>query len=564
MIKFISNACFLSVAIVAFYAIPVDAQTIPGPADIGRKGVDKKPVLPPQKTPKITLEKSAASEGERAIPELGTAKTTFVLKDVTIKGMTAFKQEEMADIYKPYVDKTINMVKIQQISQQITKRYHENGYFLSRAYIPKQEIENGSVTLKIVEGFISEIEVDGADIPAFTHISAQKPLKIDWLENKLLLLNDTPGVYYTSVLGQPQDHKKDLGAVKLSFKEVKEPARARVAFSNHGSRYTGPHMVSFAYEKSLRPKHLTTFSGEIDIPKANKAQKVQTLALLHEYRFLERFSLDLLFDYSTSEPGYTLEVNEIESRSLNGEVGLNWYAIRQRKHNLNLGLSVGWRDVKSDILNTTLTREHLRYVKGDISYDNTDPLHGYNKFSTSFTQGLDIDGANNKGDANLSRSAAEPDFFKLNATWQRQQHVFSDWKFTSLVTGQHASKALYSSEEFGFGGPYLGRAYDESELLGDHAIAGSVEMQYTNLKPVYNVKYSPSVFYDVAKIWNIDSGQDSKKTAASAGFAVNFLHKNGMSGVISLAQPIMKSIDTPIYGGNGKSPRLFFQLGYAF
>lgn len=130
--------------------------------------------------------------------------------------------------------------------------------------------------------------------------------------------------------------------------------------------------------------------------------------------------------------------------------------------------------------------------------------------------------------------------------------------------GQRASKALYSSEEFGFGGPSVGRAYDSSEMTGDHGIGGSLEVQYTSLEPLNKFKLTPSAFYDLGKIWNIDQGQADGVSASSAGVGLNLSHPSGITGNLTIAQPLSKAIDTPTYGNNGHNPRVYFQLGWGF
>jgi len=238
--------------------------------------------------------------------------------------------------------------------------------------------------------------------------------------------------------------------------------------------------------------------------------------------------------------------------------------MRQRQRNISFGIALDAQNVNTDILGTPLTRDRVRTLRLKGSYDGLDPLHGYNFLNMSLSRGITGLGANEPGEVNLSRADAEPDFTKFEAIWQRSQFIAPSFLGITTLTGQRASKALYSSEEFGFGGPSLGRAYDTSEITGDHGIGAALELQYTGINPIHKFKLTPSVFYEAGKVWNIDEGQDDGLSLADAGIGLNFSHPSGLSGSLTIAQPLTKSIDTPTYGNNGKNPRVFFQLGWVF
>ena len=92
-------------------------------------------------------------------------------------------------------------------AQEVTTFYNTNGYFLARAHIPPQEIQNGVVKMKIVEGAIGEIrvvgnqDIDSADlIGRMGPVKTEKVLREETLLRPLLELNDVPGLDVKSVL----------------------------------------------------------------------------------------------------------------------------------------------------------------------------------------------------------------------------------------------------------------------------------------------------------------------------------------------------------------------------
>ena len=104
-----------------------------------------------------------------------------------------------------------------------------------------------------------------------------------------------------------------------------------------------------------------------------------------------------------------------------------------------------------------------------------------NLVDVEVSQGLNVLGASDDGDDNLSRVGGRSDFFKVAATAQRVQDLGflkHDLGLLLSVGGQKSANALLSVEEFGLGGTDFGRAYDPSELTGDEALAGRIELRH--------------------------------------------------------------------------------------
>lgn len=566
--KYAFIALSIAILLLAYTSDKVHAQSVPSPTDIpgsadpGRLDADPDALLPRLPPPEITLPDGTVTTPQA--PE-DAQDITFTLKTVRINGATAFTQEELADIYEPFIGQDIALSRAWEFAGQITERYRAQGYFLSRAYIPAQEIGNGKITIAVIEGYINKVHLENAEWESHVveelrqRITKTRPISLKKLENALLLLNDIPGLRFEAVLA-PDDSLPE-GAVDLVIRQDNRQGRGNLRLDNHGSRFTGPHQAAFAYEDSFLPLQQTSLSGIASIPGGNELYGV---TLRHEARILPETSALFSISKTRSNPGFTLSQFDIESQSFSWNVELKQQLIRQRNQNLDAGLSFAYRNSDTDILDTISSRDRIRAARAKLNYDGRGPFMGFNIVNLTLSRGIEGLGANNDGDANLSRPAAEPDFTVINARWQRQQFITPDWLLTSTLAGQKSSKALLASEEFGFGGPALGRAYDASEITGDDGIAGSLEVSFTGLDPVWDFRLTPSVFYDIGKIWNHDDGQPNGLSAASAGVGMSVYHPSGFNGRMSLALPLTKPLDTPVQGNNGKNPRLFFQIGQRF
>jgi hemolysin activation/secretion protein len=347
----------------------------------------------------------------------------------------------------------------------------------------------------------------------------------------------------------------------LILKEIAEPARASVAFNNYGSRFTGIERTSFAYETSVLPFQNSMISGFANFPNGNN---LWSLNLEHDIRVAPRFNLKVAAAKTASQPGFTLAVNEIKSTAVKFNTEIGWQALQRRSHKATFFAGLDMLNSSVDVLGSVLTRDRIRkaYIKAD--YNGQGFMGGHDYFSLNFSHGLKALGSNDNGDLNLSRAAAKPDFSKLEATWQHQRMLTPDLLFNSVLIGQRASKALYSSEEFGFGGEQNARAYDSAEITGDHGLGATLELHYTSLPDKYGLTLRPFAFYDIGKIWNIDNGQPDGLSIADIGAGINMSHTSGLVGKLTIAQPLSKTIDTPVYGRNGHNPRLYFQIKHNF
>lgn len=536
---------------------------LPGPADIDRvKPGDNLPSAPPESVSPALPPQAAPL----APPPEGAEQIKFILKDLTVTGVTAYDRKEIATYYQDMVGKEISLAQLWTVAADITKHYRDDGYFLTRAVVPAQEIGDGTATIKVVEGYIGDIVLP-AEIKANRAVRAiaatlkkERPANIKTIERQHLLLSDLPGLSaYQGTLAPLTG--RDEGAVQLVFQRKEELEKhTSVWLDNMGSRYLGPYQISASWQGNLIPQQKTIVSATSSLP----TKELSAVNITQQIPLQQDLRLDITGGYTRAEPGYDLRPQEIESKAINAGFSLNYQVIRQRQENLSFQLGLDGRNSDSTILGTDLTQDRIRALRLSATYDTVDQWRGYNIGTLTLTRGIPAFGASDENDLNISRAGAEPDFTKAELQYKRLQAIGEDWAGILSFSAQKASGSLYSSEEFGFGGPNLGRAYDPSEISGDDGIAAGIEFRYQSLPEWHGIQSAPYAFYDIGKVWNKNLGQEDSLSASSAGLGVRFEHSGGITGSLQLAVPLTKPIDTPLYGGNGENARVSFQLGYSF
>lgn len=536
---------------------------VPGSADAGRVDLKIDDLSKNTREGSPAMERPSVAQTEA--PD-GAENIRFVLKDVRVEGATVFTPQQLDEIYGQYEGQEITLDKVWEFSARLTQLYRNEGYFLSRSYVPTQNIDQGIVTLNVVEGYVGRIVLEDEFAQSYVvdiandDLLAQQPARIDTVESYLLRLNDLPGLDFRAVLSPPIDPNAPEGSVDLVLKAARDSGKGLVRLDNYGSRFLGPYQAYGYYETSFIPLHKTSLSLLSSVP----VDELKNAALKHTVALTPDLTFELGGSVTSAEPGYRLKTFDLKSRSVSWETALAYQMIRQRNENLSLRLGLNGRNTKSNLAGTPFTRDRIVALRAGLSYDLMDGWNGQNILSAVLSQGIDGLGSSDSGEAFLSRAQADPDFTKLELSVARAQALPGNFVVQGRVSGQLASKPLYSSEEYGYGGQSFGRAYDASELTGDEGISASAELQYNGWLDWKPVGVSPFIFYDIGKIWNLDPGQVQKESAASAGFGLRFETAYQISGELGLAFPLTQSADAPLNGGNGKNPRILFQVSKQF
>ena len=268
----------------------------------------------------------------------------------------------------------------------------------------------------------------------------------------------------------------------------------------------------------------------------------------------EGTGLSLSISYSRSEPGDVLKDLDLfsESTALSAEV--THPVLRSRNANVKLSAGFTYREVDSDAVSARLFRDRLSVVSLGVSAAFTDPWNGRAAMELKIHKDLDVFKASAEGDRHLTRADGSGAFVKLTGSLSRTQHLGGGLSLHLAATGQLASRALLASEEFAFGGARFGRAYDPSELTGDHGGAVVAEIRYTDQPDLKFLNfYQLYGFWDLGATYDIGAeGSDAKRSGASAGLGLRFGLTDTVSGQLELAKPLTRPVALE---DNGKAAR---------
>lgn len=555
--RWLARSCGSIFAVAALLALatPANAVDLPGAAEPARIQEELEMPVAPRATP-------GAEPGlpEQDVP-FGAEEVRFVLQNVAFDGATVYSQDDLRPLWADLAGQEVSLMEIYDVARAATVKYRTDGYILSQVIVPPQDVEAGMVTLRVIEGFIDQVTVEGkiagrSDIlRAYgDKIRASRPLLASDLERYLLLAGDLAGVTARGVLTPSPDVP---GASNLAIVVEHDYAEGFARADNRGSRFIGPWLfvlggsansVIGQYEK------ITLIGATAFEPEELQYAELSVEAPVDYEGTVVRFAVS----GTGSHPGHTLETADIDSDSYTVSLEVSHPFIRTREENLSAGLVFELREVDTKAGGDKIVEDSLRVLRAFGTWDFVDTFlgsgfPGVNLLSGELSQGLDIFGATDKGDNLASRDEGDGEFTKFVGTISRLQGLgVPGLNLYASATGQVSSDPLLSSEEFGVGGAQFGRGYDPSEITGDHGYATTVELQYGN--PVENVDflqgYQIYAFWDYGEVFN-DNAPGTNDDAislmsAGGGIRINFIDQ--LSGNFEVAQQLHHVSDSSTDG----------------
>lgn len=537
------------------------------------------PALPPSAEPDVRLrsvegtplppspsEPIVPQGAESSAPE-GADLITFTLTAIEVDGLTAYPPSTFDDIFAPLYGTKVSLAQVYGIAAEIQRRYRNDGYFLSRVLVPPQHIVGGRVRLDVAEGHVDRVEIQD-DVGGvqkllesyFSHITAEKPLRLQTLERYLLLANDVPGIDVKGIL---QPSQETTGAARLVVTAKRKKLDGLVLIDNIGSTFTGNweiagRAISNSFTRFGESLGLTALisSPEKGIREDQDNQMVG--ALNGSFRVGgDGAYVNTLISYGNSNPGSIISEFDYKSTQLLASLGVGYPIIRSRDHNLFVESGFDYIDSDTNVFtDVEFVRDRIRTLWLTASYDFRDRWRGSTYLSLGVRQGLEWLGASEAEDPLLSRYDAQGAFTSLRATASRIQGITEHWSLYGIVSGQYAFQPVLSEEEFDVGGIDFGRGYNPKEISGDRGVGLTTEIQYTRPSASsFLDRYQGFAFFDFGSVWQ--SGVDLTQSLSSAGGGLRGWFARDLSMELLVAKPLTR----PSQRADGtKDPQLLFRL----
>jgi hemolysin activation/secretion protein len=474
------NSSRLSLAItLALSATGAFAQVKPGIGDALRQV--PAPLAPPT-APAPQL--GGVTEAKPPMTALASGPTVL-LKKVEVVGNRVIDAATLHALVADAEGQPQTLSQLEALAIRVTRHYRAAGYFVARAYIPEQEVSDGTVTIRVIEGNYGQFILKNQSLVRdsvvqglLDDVKDRDIVSLDTLERAMLIINDTPGVQVVRADVMPGQ------AVGTSDFAVDAVAGARVngyaTLDNHGSVYTGKGRLSFGADWNSPTGRGDRLSASGLLSEAsnltNGRLAYSSLLLTNGTRGELSFSQT---NYELTDAFASLDaVGRARSVALN----LSTPVKRSRNQTVELGLNLVHSDLLDEQRATGVnTPKRSRAVTGTL---NSRAEHaflgafGLTQANAAFTLGnLDI---NSDTDRSLDAAGARTQgkFAKIQLGLTRTSLLPQSFQLLTSVRAQWSlsHKNLDGSERMSISGVGGVMALPSGESSGDNAALARVEL----------------------------------------------------------------------------------------
>lgn len=521
-------SAFLIILAAVSTSISAYGQNLPTLDYTGRPG-EKRPELleqpPPAAPPSVTLPALPAKEKETTGALIGSV---FVRK-IVVTGSTVFSPEEIARLTAPYENRNLTMEDLESLRRTLTLLYVNKGYINSGAVIPDQTVVDGVVTLRIIEGKLTYITVEGnkwfqeSFLRNRVALGAGAPVNILPLQDRLQLLQQDQRIERIHAELRPG---ASPGESELTVRvEEKPPLSLSVAFDNYEAPTVGAErvMVTLAHQNLTGHGDILSFTyGHSDglHPLIDTWYAVPINAhdttLLFRYRKNDTKVVDAVFgplDIISKTDSFELTLRQPVYRTLNQEFALS--------------LSTEYEDNK-----TSLSGEPFSFYPGVIDgKSKVVPLRFAQEWTyrtqkqviaarSRFSVGLDAFGAT----THASRDLPDGQFFAWlgQIQWARVLD-YRDIQLLARADIQVSNDSLLPVEQLGIGGRYTVRGYRENLLVRDQAFITSFESRIPLIQSKPWTDYIQfCLFWDYGRGTNVTVPTSGPSDISSVGLGLRW------------------------------------------
>jgi hemolysin activation/secretion protein len=455
---------------------PTQIQQINQATDIARK---RAPDYVPGSSPKFDFRIQAP---EKAAQPKAIDDIEFDVAGVAFDGATVFTKSEMESLFAPMFGTKVGLSALRDAAAKLEAYYRQKGYFLVRVFIPPQQVKDGIFKIKVVEGYVNEVFVQGPDdemnerVQSFVmQLSEVKPISLSSLERVLLLLNDLPGVSGTAVLRQGAE----VGASDILVTVNPLPTSQSITVGNENSKTVGPASINYNLNVT-KPLDLPGF-WNLNLTQAGDLVYSELYAV--STRYSQAYGNDgavwsVGLTASQAYPGYYLAYLNIVSTSTAINPKLHYPLIRSRESSVYIDTGLSFNRSQTDIkytLSTTAVRTNVAEFTPSWNLDGW--MDGTQSLSFSTFKGFQGFGSNLASDALAFSTPFNPDFLKFTYSFTRTQQLPLNFSIQLNISGQFSRDKLPSAEQASYGGQSSGRGYDSGAITGDRGTGALIELR---------------------------------------------------------------------------------------
>lgn len=463
-----------------------------------------------------------------------------------VRGLTLLDEAELQAMLSEAINSDLTLEELMAITDQITAALRDKGYGLAQAWLPPQEIEDGIVSIQVVEGIVDATAgLDGITVVTADEsrikdhrihgalarvVGPDDPLNVDQMERALRILNEAPGIASVTTELKP-GNEPGTTQVIANVEETNIP-QVITSIDNYGSVFSGEERATI----NLNLNSPFGYTEQLFASVTNSESATSYKLGFHAPVGYSGFRMGASYsDFRIKISEIPAQRPDLSQNSSAFSVFANYPLVRTISASTDLFASADFKEYNSDYYTGSLLyTDKVNSVTLGASGYWLDGYQGRNNWSGALTTGSHSGNfAFGDGSGGSQSSVVDSSFAKLNVSGSRLQQLHqSGWFAYAGLTGQWSSNSLYGAEKFQLGGPSGVRGWPIGEGLGDSGWLLNVELrkQFAEFGPA---SVEAVGFYDIGGV-NNDSKASAYVNERLAGYGVGLSMSYGQNGNIKL------------------------------
>jgi len=469
------------------------------------------------------------------------ASSEEVVGEIKILNSSVYTSDTLKSIVKRYIGEVYSKDLIDEIIFSIEERYFLDGFIFISVEVQNDQSNYGEVVLSINEANFHDNKVESilksADY-AYQHCKKIMRDEMPILRKVLAFCSNTSF----------SDEKlfwqyKGITAGKFNiYNEKYRKIKASINYNNRASENRGRHVIRAKFEL----ENPSDYINEITLRTSNSTNTNRYRALSGKIEFpLEKEISWWGLKGSASRSKFpTIGLNSAEDseyESIGIELGKQ--VTKSGYHKSDLEFQFNAYSSKRLFNDITLRDDDVRKVSLQFEY-RYNKANNFQYVYTRLSRGLDIFGAETFIPGIFSDADRELAFTTAKFRYLNHFDVNNKISVSLFSEGQFSDSSLPNAERQVYGGSYIGRGYDPSEISGDHGFGASTKLSYTPGRELFSGEYKLYGYYDYGTTWRDSNEVDNRRRSiASSGFGIEYKNKF-LASLIELSKPLTKVVDS--------------------
>jgi hemolysin activation/secretion protein len=458
-------------------------------------------------------------------------KLTIDVAEYLVVGDNPLDERRTQALLKPFVGPDREVKSLQNAAKMLQDAIHQRGLTFVRVVLPRQRLESGTITLRVVHFSLTGVTVQGNEHFEDKQILASLPQ---------LRFGESPNTRALSkALSVVRQHPSRKQKVTFSAANAPRTISARVQvddrdpvsvftwLNNTGSKRNGRYRLGLGFQHAdmFDRDHSTTLTYTTSPTDVQAVSQYGVVYRMPLYQYGGMASVFLA--ESSSDSGRVAEFFEVAGRGSIGGAQYTQFFPRREGYSPMLNVSLTDKGFDNDVtfagtpigVDIRSRPLALRY-SADLKRQKQ-TAHFYVEYMRNVTSGSN----NNRQAYEASRNGAKPAWSALRFGAGFERALPNDWSMVGNLGGQYTSDPLIAGEQLGLGGAASIRGFHEREVSGDKGLQMTFEARSP---PLWEHGARGVLFAAVGRISLVNPLQEEirRESLASIGAGIGWSWKD--------------------------------------